>query len=60
MPNVPRSLTLMDCDGLIYAARVGRSVVVRSFRRICHATGLKAGCGCAPKTLSEEVRKVHQ
>lgn len=50
----------MDCDGLIYAARVGRSVVVRFFGRICHATGLKAGCGCAPKALSAEVRKVHQ
>lgn len=37
-----------------------RSLVVASFGKTFHNTGWKMGYCCAPKTLTEEFRKVHQ
>lgn len=37
-----------------------RSVVISSFGKTFHATGWKIGYLCAPKSLSAEIRKVHQ
>lgn len=37
-----------------------RSIVISSFGKTYHTTGWKIGYCCAPKTISAEIRKVHQ
>lgn len=41
-------------------ALAARSIIVSSFGKTFHATGWKIGYCCAPKNLSQEIRKVHQ
>jgi len=42
------------------AALAQRSVVISSFGKTYHTTGWKIGYCCAPRTLMQEIRKVHQ
>ncbi|GAB4465721.1 MAG: pyridoxal phosphate-dependent aminotransferase [Burkholderiaceae bacterium] len=37
-----------------------RSVVISSFGKTFHTTGWKIGYACAPRAISDELRKVHQ
>jgi methionine transaminase len=37
-----------------------RSVVISSFGKTFHTTGWKVGYACAPRSMSAEIRKVHQ
>lgn len=37
-----------------------RSVVIGSFGKTFHATGWKVGYACAPREISDEIRRVHQ
>ncbi|HEY9278797.1 MAG TPA: methionine aminotransferase [Eoetvoesiella sp.] len=42
------------------AALAARSIVISSFGKTYHTTGWKVGYFCAPKSISAEIRKVHQ
>lgn len=41
-------------------ALAARTIVISSFGKTYHATGWKIGYCCAPKAITEEIRKVHQ
>ena len=43
-----------------HAQLAARSVVIGSFGKTFHATGWKVGYACAPREISDEIRRVHQ
>ena len=41
-------------------ALAARTIVISSFGKTYHTTGWKVGYCCAPKAISDEIRKIHQ
>jgi len=61
--EVYEHIVLHDKHHLSLASRAAlaqRSVVISSFGKTYHTTGWKIGYCCAPRALTQEIRKVHQ